>query len=389
MPSERKKGEVVEGIKPPAALRPGVDWDGEDGEITSDPLNSPNPDWDAILRRWGYDPDVYEIVEPVKVSEWEVQNSEGVQTLWSYKAGVRTRDKIRDFDFNDLIREVKSHRKSPKPAPVGEEVFLINVADTQFGKNDGDGVKGTVDRFLESTDRTIDRIKELRKIGRPIDKAVIAGLGDIIEGCDGQYASQAFNVEINRRQQNRLARRLIRDLIIRVADEVNELTVLAVPGNHGENRKDGRAYTTPGDNDDVAIFEEIGDILAANPKAYGHVKFIVPEEEIFVMMNIAGTNVGFAHGHIAGSGASPQKKLWDWWGGQIIGGQPLKDAKILITGHYHHFSIVEYNMDRIHIQCPSLESESTWWKNLKGQVSPPGVLTMVITATGYKDLQVV
>lgn len=390
MTDVHKDGEVVEGIKPPAALRPGVDQDDEVIEVTSDPYDAPVVDTEKLLTRWGFSLDEYELVNgTLKVSEWEVQTPDGVKTLWSYKAGVRKRDSMRALDYDDLISEIKSHRRKPKEPATGDHVFVINVADTQFGKADGDGVKGTVDRFLKSTDAAIDRLQELKKIGRPIDRAVIAGIGDIIEGCDGQYASQVFNVELNRRQQTRLARRLIRDLVIKVANEVNELTVTAVPGNHGENRKDYKAFTTVGDNDDVAIFEEIGDILQANPKVYGHVNFVLPEDEIYTILDLAGTKVGFAHGHIAGSGGTPQKKLWDWWGGQIVGDQPIGEAKILVTGHYHHFSVIEYNMNRIHIQCPSVESESTWWKNLKGQVSPPGLLTFVVNKDGYQDLQVV
>lgn len=385
-----KTGKVAEGVKIPAALRPGVEQDEGVIEITSDPYDAPIVDTDSMLTRWGFSPDEYEVVNgTLKVSEWEVQTTEGVRTLWSYKAGVRERDTVRSVDYEDLVAEVKRHRKKPKPPPEGDHAIVINVADTQFGKNDGDGLKGTIDRFLRSTDGVIDQINDLRKMGLPIDRAVIAGVGDIIEGCDGQYASQAYNVELNRRQQTRLARRLIRDLIIAVSEEVNQLDVTAVPGNHGENRKDFRAFTTPGDNDDVAIFEEIGDILAANPKSYGHVKFHIPEDEIFTMLDVCGTKVGFAHGHITGKSGTPQKKVWDWWQGQIVGSQPLQEAKILVTGHYHHFSIVEYNTERIQIQCPSVESESTWWKNLTGQVSPAGILTFVVNKDGYRNLQVV
>ncbi len=384
------EGQVAEGVKVPAALRPGTEEDDEGVEITSDPYDAPVTDKDALLERWGFSPKEYEVVNgTLKVSQWETQTPEGIQQLWSYKATVRQRDSVRTLDFDDLIKEVKSHKKKAKQFPSGSETFVINVADTQFGKNDGDGVKGTIERFQDSTDAAIDRLKELRKIGRDIGTVVVAGLGDIIEGCDGQYASQPYNVELNRRQQTRLARRLIFDLIKRVSSEANEVIITAVPGNHGENRANGRAFTTPGDNDDVAIFEEIHDILTDNPEVYGHVSFALPEDEIYTILDLHGTKIGFAHGHIAGTGSSPQKKIWDWWSNQIVGCQPIAEAKILVTGHYHHFSVIEYNMERICIQCPSVESESTWWKNLKGQVSPPGLLTFVVGSYGYRDLQVV
>lgn len=384
------KPQVAENVKIPAANKPGVEQNEEGIEITSDPYDAPVVDTDEMLTRWGFSPDEYEVVNgSLKVSEWEVLADGETRKLWSYKAGVRKRDTPKSLNYDDLVREVKAHRKKPKEIATGEATFVICVADTQFGKADGDGLKGTIQRFLTSTDNAIDRFKDLKKIGRPLDKIVVAGIGDIVEGCDGQYASQAYNVEINRREQTTLARRLNRDLIIKCADVANQVDVTAVPGNHGENRRDGREYTTPGDNDDVAIFEQIQDILSANPKAYGHVRFHLPENEIYTVLDISGTKVGFTHGHIAGSGNMPQKKILDWWVGQSFGGQEIADAKILVTGHYHHFSVIEHNTSKIHIQCPSVESESTWWKNLKGQVSPPGLLTFVVDSNGYKDLQVV
>src|SRR6478736_8244256 len=103
---------IAKDIKPPAALKPGVDTDGFDVEITSEPLESPNPDWDEILRGWVYDPKLYEIVEPVKISQWEVMTPEGdARRLYSYNAGVRTRSTVRDNTYDDLIKEIRKYRK--------------------------------------------------------------------------------------------------------------------------------------------------------------------------------------------------------------------------------------------------------------------------------------
>ncbi len=262
---------VAKDIKPPAALKPGVDIDGVDVELTSDVYETPNPDWDLILESWGYDPQIYEIVEPVKVSQWEALGAEGdVRKLYSYKAGVRTRAGVKDSSYNDLVKEIKKYRKPKTVAPEGDQAFLVNLADWQLGKSDGDGSEGTIQRILVMIDSVEDRIKELRKIGRRPGLLVVAGLGDMIENCDGQYNAQAYTVELNRREQIRVCRRLIRDAIVRWAKYFPEVWVVAVPGNHGENRKNGRLFTDRGDNDDVAVFEAVCDILSANPDAFGH-----------------------------------------------------------------------------------------------------------------------
>lgn len=384
----RAPARIVKDIKPPSVLRPGVDWDNLSSEITSEPLDSPNPDWDKILSRWGYDPAYYEMMEPVKVSQWDVQAEGGVKTLWSYKAGVRTRSFVKDSGYEDLVSEIKKYRKPKKLAPSGSDAFVVCLSDFQMGKADGDGVKGTIQRILTMVDSVEDRVHELRKIDRKLGKLVVAGLGDMIENCSQQYPSQEFTVELNRREQIRVCRRLIRDAIVRWSKHFQEVDVVAVGGNHGENRKDGKIFTTRGDNDDIAIFEMVAEILAANKEAFGHVRFFLPEDELYLVMDICGTRVGFFHGHLTSGAGTPQQKLRRWWEGQTFGEESMGDARILITGHYHHLSIVEYGK-KIHIQCPSMESTSQWWVDLKGENSRPGTVTFVLDADGYKDFALV
>lgn len=386
----KKPAKVTKEIKPPAALRPGVDWDGIEAEITSEPLSSPDPDWDEILRKWGYDPNSFQIVEPVKVSQWEVISDGQVQTLWSYKAGVKRKSGYKDVSYLDLVKEIKRHRKLSKNLPGGDQVFVACIADTQFGKSDGDGVAGTVKRFVEAIEGVDERIRELRKIDRKIGTLLVAGMGDIIENCEGQYASQPFSVELNRREQIRVARRLIRDAIARWSKLFPRVIVTAVPGNHGENRSNGKAFTSPGDNDDVTIFEMLAEVFAANPEAYGHIEWYIPDDEVWTVFDLAGTRIGFSHGHVASSSSvSPQARLRKWWEQQAFCNSDIGSAKILVTAHYHHFSVINYSLDKTHIQCPSLESQSDWWMNLTGEKSFPGILTFVLGENGYQDLQVI
>jgi len=385
---------VVKEIKPPVALKPGVNWDSVEAEVTSPPLDSPNPDWDKILQDWGYDPNIYEVVEPLKVSAWDAQNNEGeIVRLYSFKAGIRTKARIGNLpDYQELVREIKRHRKPKQKAPSGKGVFVVCFADWQLSKGDNDGTQGTVNRILTMIDNVEQRIKNLRKIGRDLGTLVVAGMGDIIENCSQNYSAQPFLVELNRREQIRVARRLVRDALVKWSKLFEEVVVLAVPGNHGENRMDGKLYTTYGDNDDVAVFEMVGDILSANKEVFGHIKFYLPEDEISMVLDLDGIGVGFAHGHItSGGGSMPQAKIRKWWEGQVFGNRTVGDAKILVTAHYHHFSIVEFG-ERIHIQCPSMDGGSEWWENLSGEASRPGTLTFVVdknSLSGYTDLEVI
>lgn len=382
-------------IKPPASLKPGVDWDGEEVQVTSDVYTEPVRDWDELLCELGYDPALYEIIEPVKISSWDAPASEGeTKRLYSYKVGIRAKrfTQYRDEDYRDLVTLIRKHRPLGDKSPDADATFVVCLSDWQIGKADGDGTDGTIKRILTMIDGVTERIRELQKSGRKMKTLVIAGIGDMVENCEGHYSSQTFTVQLNRRQQIRVLRRLLTKAITSWAKMFNEVVVVAVPGNHGENRNgSGKAFTTRGDNDDVAAFEMVAEILSANPDAYGHVRFVLPEDEISLVIKVSDTYLGFAHGHVTTNGSDPQKKIKEWWKSQTFANNPIGYANILITGHYHHFSVIEYDMDKIHMQCPSMDGGSEWFKDLTGVDSRPGTLTFLIDSTNrpYRDLEII
>ena len=382
-------------FKPPAAMKPGLDWDGEEVQVTSEVYSEPVRDWDELLNELGYDPSLYEVIEPVKVSSWDTAAGEGeVKRLYSYKVGIRAKrnTQYRDEDYKELVGLIKKHRPLGDRVIDGDAAFVVCLSDWQIGKPDGDGTDGTIKRILKMIDDTSERIRELQKIGRKMKTLVVAGVGDMVENCEGHYSSQAFTVELNRRQQIRVLRRLLTKAITTWSKMFNEVIVLAVPGNHGENRNgSGKAFTTRGDNDDVAAFEMVAEILAYNPEAYGHVRFILPEDEISLVVEVSGKYLGFAHGHITSNGSDPQKKIKEWWKAQNFANNPIGHVNILITGHYHHFSIIEHDLDKIHMQCPTIDGGSEWFKDLAGLESRAGTLTFVVDRSQkpYRDLEII
>lgn len=386
-PKVKPFGKPAKDIKTPAAFKPGLDLDNDEVEVTSDVLESPNPNWDEILEKWGYDPEIYQIVEPVKVSQWEQSAGEEVKTLYSYKASVKSRTGVRDLSYRELIDEIKKFKPPKVKTFEGNDFFVVNLADWQLAKADGYGTVGTVNAILAMKLNVLARIRELRKIGRPLGTLVVVGLGDMVENCANNYSSQTYTVEMNRREQIRVARRLIRDCFIEWAPHFNNVIASAVPGNHGENRNGGKQpYTTPGDNDDVAVFEMAADILSFN-SAFDHVKFFLPENDISVTLDI-GVPVCFVHGHITNGTGNAQQKLKSWWSGQAFGEQGPGSAKILVSGHYHHFSVVEYG-PKIHLQCPAMDGGSEWFQNNSGLQARPGTLTFRVDENGYSDIQVI
>lgn len=371
--------------KYPEGVEPGVTWDGRKG--TAGVVTEGEPDWSIVLERANLDPTTIEVVPgTVQIRTWDAAIGNGeVRTMRYYRAAVRA---IRDHapDMGELLALV---RKQPRVRPVresGAESFLALFADWQLGKR---GTPQTVDRIVAAIDGARDRLRVVRKRpGRRIGSVTLPFLGDLGESCDGHYAMQAFEVELDYREQRRLGRRLALYAVDTFAPEAERLVVPAVPGNHGEARKDGKAFTTFGDNQDIEIVEGVAEACAMNPARYGHVAFVIPNNDLTLTLEVGGLITAFAHGHQAKrGGTTAQQKLANWWSGQAFGQRPAGDARVLYSGHYHHLSIVEHG-PRIHVQAPTMDSGSQWWDETAGLPSRAGLLTIVQGPDGLHDWEV-
>ena len=367
-----------------AEWTPGVTWMGDEGTITTPPVEGEShPDWSGVLRMWGLDPEHFAVVEPVLFNVWG--DTLGIlNRQWKGKVVRKGRQETADIDA--LIQEIKKHKPRERKEIEGGASLVVCASDWQVGKRDGDGLKGLVGRWLQAIDDVELRLKELKKLGRPIDSITVLCLGDLVEGCDGHYDIQTFTVEVDRRDQVKIARRLLRDALIRWSKVVPSITVAAIGGNHGENRKNGKAFTTLGDNDDVALVESVAEIFQANPEAYGHIKFAIPTDELSLTLEVHGKIIGITHGHLARSGAGTEAKLRRWIADQTLGRQRIGDCDILVTGHYHSFKLADWGGVKW-IQAPALDGGSVWWRQSTGEIADVGVLTFLVSSQGVSDIQ--
>lgn len=367
-----------------AEWTPGVTWDGSEGFVTTAPMVGDNaPDWSGVLKVWGLDPDAFSVVEPVLFNVWG-DTTGTLNRQWKGKVVRKLASQKQDID--EMIREVKKHKgKNLEPKVTGASLVVL-ASDWQTGKKDGDGLKGLVGRWLKAIEDVEMRLRELKKIGRPIDSIVVLCLGDLVEGCDGHYDIQTFTVEIDRRDQVKVARRLLRDALIRWSKLVPSITVAAVGGNHGEHRKNGKAFTTLNDNDDVALVESVAEIFQANPEAFGHIRFAIPKDELSLTLEVQGKIIGITHGHLARSTGGPESKMRRWIADQTLGRRKIGDCDILVTGHYHSFKLADWGGVKW-IQAPALDGGSIWWEQSTGEVSEAGVLTFLVSQAGISDIQ--
>jgi predicted phosphodiesterase len=367
-----------------AEWTPGVTWMGDEGTITTPPVEGEtHPDWSGVLRMWGLDPEHFAVVEPVLFNVWG--DTLGILNR-QWKGKVVRKGRLETADIESLIAEIKKHKPRERKEIEGGASLVVCASDWQVGKRDGDGLKGLVGRWLQAIDDVEFRLKELKKLGRPIDSITVLCLGDLVEGCDGHYDIQTFTVEVDRRDQVKIARRLLRDALIRWSKVVPSITVAAIGGNHGENRKNGKAFTTLGDNDDVALVESVAEIFQANPEAYGHIKFAIPTDELSLTLEVHGKIIGITHGHLARSGAGTEAKLRRWIADQTLGRQRIGDCDILVTGHYHSFKLADWGGVKW-IQAPALDGGSVWWRQSTGEIADVGVLTFLVSSQGVSDIQ--
>lgn len=368
-----------------AEWTPGVTWEGNEGTVTTEAFEGEvKPDWSQVLRMWGLDPEHFTVVEPVLFNVWGDTN--GILNR-QWKGKVVRKGKQETADIESLIKEIKKHKPHKPKEIAGDASLVVCVADWQTGKRDGDGLKGLVGRWLDAIDDVEFRLKELKKIGRSIDSITVLCLGDLVEGCDGHYDIQTFTVEVDRRDQIKIARRLLRDALIKWSKLVPSITVAAIGGNHGENRKNGKAFTTLGDNDDVALVESVAEIFAANPEAYGHVNFAIPTDELSLTLEVHGKIIGITHGHLARSGSGGvESKLRRWIADQTLGRQKIGDCDILVSGHYHSFKFADWGGVKW-LQAPALDGGSVWWRQSTGEVAEVGVLTFLVSTAGVTDIQ--
>lgn len=369
----------------PSGWTPGVRLESAGGFVVTEPRETAPSNWDEILDELlppGLDRTQYEVDgETVEVRAWDSNTGEGnITRLYYFKAKLRIRSLAKaDIDLEDIIAAVKKAKpKKPVPTDV-ERAYFLHVTDLQAGQADGDGIAGMVARVLQLADLAADDLKALKKRGTPVSQIFIPITGDLVEGVSGWYEMQTFSVELDRRDQVKLVRRVLTELIASLASHGLPVHVAVVPGNHGENRQNGKAYTTLNDNDDVAIVEQIADAFAMSDK-HDHVTFSFPaRDRLSMTVEVLGHIVGLTHGHLARGGNGVEGKILNWFKNMAATRDPIGDSDLIFSGHYHHARFQQLVGDTLWIQGGALCDVSDWFSQSAGLVSDPVVMKGTIT----------
>lgn len=362
---------VLENLEPakridlPPHIKPGIEFDGTEGEAQTPALDSPN--FDDWLRQAGFDPAEIEIIGEPRLSQWQRYDGEW---LTAYRFRFRTRREKIDLPL--LIREGKKSVK-PKPIPKPEARALVVLwSDLQVGKVDyRGGHKELLERVATMQARLLKSIKEQKP-----DRVIFADLGDTVENFyNANHSNQAYTNDLSIMEQVDLATSMAWETICKIYELVPNITYASVGSNHCQFRLNKQVVGKT--TDDWGVF--IGRQLARLASEKGmNVRFLEPTpEDESLAIDVFGDQfhiLGIVHGHQA----KRPDAMGQWWRGQMFGSKAVKDATILTHGHWHHLRITELGSthrgsSRFLIMAPTLDNGSGWWMRTTGEDSVPGL----------------
>lgn len=364
--------------------------DSDGASIETGALPEKIVNWDGILLHFGLDPDVFEVVEDtVRMSSWQqskrLENGDRDEIwLYSYKARFRrVSNRLPESDLEELRKTVKkwrpSNRRIPGTGLGAPSTFYGGWADWQLGSNAGGGVAGTTQRILDSFEMQANRVKELRKIGRNLTSGAVWNMGDPTEGCDSNYASQLFSVELTRREQLNLALDLWWTGLKIMAPLFEDFEFGSVLCNHGEWGRQGfgTKQVTP-DSDNIGGY--LADTLkriTSERSDMDHVRFNIPDDELYQLSVLSGVPVGFTHGHKLNAGTPAKEK-------ELLTAQSIRmlreqgtEPRLWLTAHRHHVDVKDYGAF-YRVQHPSMDYGSKWLADMNGTWSSAGTFTCLI-----------
>ncbi len=372
------------------------EWSGSTGTFNTGILENTltGMSHEQVLKMFGHNPDEVEIDKVLRESHKQYWDRDNQEMRWkhSYLFGVKKKVAATYAEEIDVVSILKSMPTSKPTVKSGKSgaasSFVLDWADWQMGKNEGGGTKALIERLNEAFNLAVERVTELRSIGRKLDELVIIGGGDMIEGCV-IFPNQMMHIDINRRQQIRSTVSMILYGITILAPHFEKVRVVVVPGNHGENRIGG-TRTEIGDNDDLLVFE-MAELACKNDSRFKHVSFEISENDVSMTTQIKGWTYGITHGDVYGKtgGSGVRNKVFNWFKTMAANRHPVGGSDVLVTHHFHHDAQEDWG-NTLWVQCPTIDGGSHYFKEFSGHDTKPGMASWVVTEQErYQDKQII
>jgi len=343
-------------------------------------FDTPVKSLDDILVRLNIDPDAFEIDgTSVRVSSWQTSKrtddgDRDVITLYSYRGNIIPR---RDTINLPALYAAASRkpRQQLKAASSGHTTVVV-LSDVQAGKV---GARGGTPELIDRLVEKRAKLTSLLSLRKP-SKTVLLEAGDLFEGFESG-GNPAFTNDLSLHEQMDLGGVEVYNFV-ELMHRHGRVDVVSVPSNHTAWRNGKQNLGRPGDDLGLLVHKQVE--RRAHAAGLDAVWTYPAMYDESVTLDVDGTIVGLVHGNQY----SPRGAV-AWWAGQTHGGQPVGSADVLVTGHYHHLSILPTGRNpytgrsKWHIQAPTVDNGSDWFRNLRGDDSDPGLLVFDIDDNGF------
>lgn len=326
-----------------------------------------HPDAAEAIRYFGEDPNRYS-ARLTRVKVWDAQIGGGDTNVLRSAA----------FELTELISTVplpaliEASRRKPRPsraAPTAGRHEVVVISDFQLGKrNEQYGTPELLDVLAGKVAALDEHLKRVKP-----ERIHLFDLGDLIEGDQTGAVSERM-LDLSHPEQLDAGATMVYEFA-NVCEKHAPTEVVAVPSNHTRWRAGKQNLGKPTDDYGLHIHRQVRDRMEGR-----RITWTFPNEwDESVTVNVNGLNIGATHGHQYGTGGAAK-----WWAGQIHGGNALARADVLLTGHYHHLTILPTgrNLDGVQkwwVQAPHCEAGSAWFRNSSGESSDGGILTFAVT----------
>jgi hypothetical protein len=364
-------------IVAPEGWSPSVVFDGDGGEATLPAVpDGESADIDAFLREAGIDPAQIEIIEPSKISRWQVARPFPLEPAWHTAVKVRWRSKKSSINL-PLLYSLAKKTKPPITKTVAPGKALIVLwSDLQVGKVDH---RGGIETMLARVAETQSKLIKLVKQTKP-ERIIFSDVGDVLEGFTSKMdTQQSYSNDLSIMQQVDLATSLAWESLKQLV-KYAPVTYLSVGSNHCQFRINKQQVGSA--TDDWGI--HIGRTLARLSKEVGlDITFHEPaKHDESLALDVFGDGyhvLGMVHGHQA----NRPEGIPDWWRKQSFGKQSVTAATVLVSGHFHHLRVQELGStsrgtSRFWVQAATLDNGSNWWRLNSGEDSQPGLVCFVL-----------
>lgn len=329
-----------------------------------------------LLLSAGVDPDVFRIVG--KIGQW-TKTFHGKHDTYSFY-----------FQFEKITAEVgldlpalyAAGRRKPLArlvSPATGRTCVPVIADVQAGKTGSrGGTPELLDRLAEKREALAAELKR-----RKPDDIFLPDINDLFENFESG-GNPMFTNDLSLSQQMDVAATEVYEFV-RLCAKFGPVKIAVVPSNHTAWRRGSVNLGRPGDDLGIFVHRQVEKVAKA--AGLDAVWEYPPTYDESMVIDVRGTRVGLVHGNQFRAGQAPT-----WWAKQTHGGQPVGTADILLSGHYHHLSILPSGRNaytgkgKWWLQAPTLDNGSDWFRNIAGDDSDPGLLLFDITDNGF-DLQ--